>query len=245
MALIKCSEYSEVLGQWIDFEVIIPRNVEGDFKTLYLLHGLKFDYSSWTRRTNIERYADEAGIAVVMPDGGRSFYTDMVNGRPYYSFVSDELISMTRRLFRLSDKREDTFIGGLSMGGYGAFRIGFMNPDKFSKIAVMSAATDVSYWTENPEWERENYLITGGIEDIKGSEYDLYKITEDLVKSGKPLPSVYQACGTEDFLYKMNLEFRDFLKSKGFDVTYTEGSGEHNYYYWESKIKELVTFVSK
>lgn len=245
MALIKCSEFSEVMGQWIDFEVLIPRNVSGNFKTLYLLHGLKFDYSSWVRRTNIERYADEVGIAVVMPDGGRSFYTDMVNGRDYYSFVSDELINMTRRMFRLSDKREDTFIGGLSMGGYGAFRIGFLNPDKFSKIAVMSSATDITYWATQPEWERENYLITGGRKDLKGSEYDLYRITEDLVASGKSLPAIYQACGTEDHLYKSNVLFRDFLKSKGFDLTYTEGPGEHNYYYWESKIRELVTFAAK
>ncbi len=245
MALIKCSEFSEVMGQWIDFEVLIPRNVTGDFKTLYLLHGLKFDYSSWVRRTNIERYADEAGIAVVMPDGGRSFYTDMVNGRPYYSFVSDELISMTRRMFRLSDKREDTFIGGLSMGGYGALRIGFLNPDKFSRIAVMSAATDITYWANNPEWERENHLITGGRSDLVGSEYDLYRLAEELIASGKPLPSIYQACGTEDFLYDTNVRFRDFLESKNFDHIYEEGPGEHNYYYWESKMKDVVTFVAK
>ncbi len=245
MAHIKCSEYSEVMGQWVDFEVLLPRNTTGDFKTLYLLHGLKFDYSSWVRRTNIERYADEAGIAVVMPDGGRSFYTDMVNGRDYYTYVSRELLEMTRRMFRLSTKREDTFIGGLSMGGYGAFRIAFLNPETFSKIAVMSSATDVSFLATNPDWARENYLITGGIKDIKGSQYDLFKITEDLISSGKPLPSIYQTCGTEDFLYKTNVEFKEFLESKGFDLTYTEGPGEHNYYYWESKIKELVNFVAK
>jgi len=242
VAFLKCCVYSASLCQWVDFNAIIPQRQNEDIKTLYLLHGLKFDYTSWSRYTNVERYAEDAGIAVIMPDAGRSFYTDMVNGRKYYTYVSKELVEITRNMFHLSKIREKTFIAGLSMGGYGAYKIAFLNPETFGKAASLSGAVDVTILNEK-EWERENYLITGGLKDLKGSEYDLYYLAQELLKSGKPLPKLYQACGTSDFVYNSNVKFRDFIKDKGFDYKYYEGPGEHNWSFWEMHIKDVIEFM--
>lgn len=243
MAYLKSSAYSEVLGQWIHFDAIIPQKKDKDIKTLYLLHGLKFDYSSWARRTTVEQYADAAQIAVIMPDAGRSFYTDMVNGRAYYTFVSDEIIKITRNLFHLSSKREDTTVAGLSMGGYGAYKLAFLNPETFSKAASMSGALDISVLTE-PEMERDNMLITGGKTDLKGSEYDLYHLSEKLSRSGGEKPRLLQICGKSDEMYEANVKFSEYIKAKGYDSQFIEAPGEHNWLFWQEHIKKVIDFAA-
>ncbi|MNE51186.1 hypothetical protein D3C80_1458040 [compost metagenome] len=100
MALIECRFYSDVLGLSTSMTVILPQqtttqiglnNVKrGELHpTLYLLHGLSDDDSIWLRRTSIERYVAELGIAVVMPQVDRSFYTDMAEGGRYWTFISE------------------------------------------------------------------------------------------------------------------------------------------------------------
>lgn len=96
---------------------------------LYLLHGLSDNHSCWLRRTAVDRYAEEYGIAVVMPEVQRSFYCDMAHGPAYFTYIADELPQICQRLFRLSDKREDTFIAGNSMGGYGALKAALSRPE--------------------------------------------------------------------------------------------------------------------
>src|SRR5258705_6398585 len=107
----------------------------GDFTTLYLLHGLSDDDTTWVRRTSLERYVAELGLAVVMPQVQRSFYTDEVFGRPYWAFVSEELPRVARSFFRLSADPAQTFVAGLSMGGYGAFKLALRHPERFGAAA--------------------------------------------------------------------------------------------------------------
>ena len=151
MAFIQCGFFSEVLGLSTSMNVILPQSSAGQIgmegksfsekhHTLYLLHGLSDDHTIWMRRTSIERYAASLGIAVVMPAVHRSFYTDMANGYNYWTFVSEELPAIARSFFPLSDAREDNFVAGLSMGGYGAFKLALRCPDKFAAAASLSGA---------------------------------------------------------------------------------------------------------
>ena len=136
--------FSESLGMQTEVYVLLPqRGTEGQigvngtvpdtekFRCLYLLHGLSDDHTIWMRRTSIERYADAYGIAVVMPCAAKSFYTDMKNGDAYYTFVAKELPARIRSTFNISGKREDNFVAGLSMGGYGALKIGLRECESF------------------------------------------------------------------------------------------------------------------
>lgn len=140
MALIECRFFSEVLGLSTSMTVILPQQtatqigMEGRVRAerhpvLYLLHGLSDDDSIWLRRTSIERYVAQMGIAVVMPQVHRSFYTDMEYGGKYWTFISEELPALARSFFPLSHEREDNFVAGLSMGGYGAFKLALRRPD--------------------------------------------------------------------------------------------------------------------
>jgi putative tributyrin esterase len=129
MALLTCHVDSEALNVAATFTVVIPQEVETP-PVLYLLHGLTDDHTGWTRNTSIERYADEAGLAVVMPSVFHSFYSDEVHGHAYWTYVSQELPALVHRLFRVSDRPEDTFAAGLSMGGYGAVKLALSHPER-------------------------------------------------------------------------------------------------------------------
>src|SRR4051794_5930372 len=97
MALMRCDFFSDVLGMGTSITVALPEGATGhDLPTLYLLHGLSDDDTTWARRTRIEQYAGDHGVAVVMPQVQRSFYTDEAWGRPYWTFVAEELPRIAR-----------------------------------------------------------------------------------------------------------------------------------------------------
>lgn len=256
MALIHCDFFSEVLGISTSMCVILPQNtssqigMEGSAKkdkypTLYLLHGLSDDHTIWQRRTSIERYVASMGIAVVMPNAGRSFYTDMKHGYKYFTFISEELPEIARQFFPLSDKREDNFVAGLSMGGYGAFKIALSCPEKYAAAASLSGALDIVGRIKNVEVLRneEMYNIFGDVDSVKNSKNDLFYLAKQVSDSNGPKPKLYQCCGTEDFLYEDNIAFKNFIQETTLDHTYEEGPGTHEWSYWDSQIQKVLKWL--
>lgn len=246
MAFLTCHFYSEALGNSTGINVILPTKLSGDCPTLYLLHGYSDDNTAWTRYTALERYARDYNVAVVMPDVQKSFYCDFVeieHGYRYWSYVSEELISVTRKMFHLSHKREDTFVAGLSMGGFGAFKCALNRPDVFSAAGSFSGVVDMGGRfspedPKNPEFE----MIMGKPSEFKGSVNDLFAAAEKTAKL-REKPMLYQFCGTEDFLYEGNLRFRDFVKPLGFDYTYAETPGGHEWRLWDKQIEGFLKML--
>jgi len=241
MALFQCQFQSQTLEINASMNVILPQQKDRLFPTLYLLHGLSDDHTAWCRQTSIERYAMAKGIAVVMPAVNRSFYTDMSHGAKYWTFVSEELPELARSFFPLSPLREHNFAAGLSMGGYGAMKLGLTHPDRFSAVASLSGAVDVHRLTV----EQISADITNIISDsstIPGSSADLFALAEK--QSGNAsIPKLYQCCGTEDFLYKDNIRFRDHCRKLGLPLTYEEEPGEHEWGYWDRKIQRVLDWL--
>ena len=257
MALIDCKFYSEALGLSTSMTVILPQATEtqigmqnvsknGKHKTLYLLHGLSDDHSIWLRRTSLERYVAPLGIAVIMPAVHRSFYTDMVYGGDYERFVADELPKIARSFFPLSDAREDSYVAGLSMGGYGAFKLAFNYPENYCAAASLSGAVDMASRFEHPENPHQNdgVNIFGDPPRLRGTKHDLFFAAQQLKTSGKPIPRLYQCCGTEDFLYDDNRRFRDFAEKEELSLTWQEDAGyEHTWDYWDLRIQSVLKWM--
>ena len=195
------------------------------------------------RRTSIERYVAPLGLAVIMPAVHRSYYTDMVHGYKFWTFISEELPAIARSFFPLSDAREDNFVAGLSMGGYGAFKLALRCPDKFAAAASLSGALDVSWLTREVDKKEEFKNIFGDLEKLSGSENDLFYLAEKLAKSDEPKPMLYQCCGTEDFLYEDNIRFRDWARELGLNLTYEEEPGTHEWGYWDKKIQRVLEWL--
>jgi putative tributyrin esterase len=256
MALLHCDFFAHTLGLCSSMTVILPQGelVTLDsmaeerpaYPVLWLLHGLSDDHTIWQRRTSIERYVDRLGIAVVMPAVARSFYTDMDAGLPYWTFVSEELPAIARSFFPLSDRREDNFVAGLSMGGYGAFKLALRHPERFAAAASLSGALNIAASARlGPRaWVHEKRLMFGNLTQLPGSDNDLLALAEKAADSAQPIPRLYQWCGTEDFLYEDNLVFRDHARRLGLDLTYEEGPGGHEWQCWDNQIQRVLDWLS-
>lgn len=253
MALFQCHFFSETLGMSTSMNVILPQQTSAQIgmqnvkrgdthPTLFLLHGLSDDHTIWLRRTSIERYVSELGLAVVMPQVEKSFYTDMAYGSPYWTFISEELPAIARSFFPLSAAREDNFVAGLSMGGYGAMKLGLRCPSKFAAAASLSGSLDIANRTTRLRFPQLYDLIYGQT-DVKGTDNDLLWLLEQLDQAEGPKPLLYQCCGTEDFLYEDNITFRDLCRRTGLSLTYEEGPGAHNWEYWDGKIQDVLAWL--
>ncbi|WP_432995237.1 alpha/beta hydrolase [Dactylosporangium sp. CA-233914] len=245
MALVRCNFSSETLGFGTSMTVLLPEQTPGPlrgFPTLYLLHGLSDDDTAWTRQTSLERYAEEAGLAVVMPQVHRSFYTDEAWGRPYWTFVSEELPRIARHLFRLTDDPAKTFVAGLSMGGYGAFKLALRHPGRFAAAASLSGVLDIAERTHTmstPEDPRMWQRIFGDPPTVEGTEDDLLHL---LGKVESP-PPLYVACGTEDVLYESNVRFREACAQRGIPLTTDFSPGDHDWAFWDAQIRKVLAWL--
>ena len=254
MALITCDFFSESLGLSTSMTVILPQQTAaqigmqgkagtGKFPVLYLLHGLSDDHTIWLRRTSIERYVAPLGLAVVMPAVHRSFYNDMAHGMKFWTFVSEELPMLTRSFFPISEKREDNFVAGLSMGGFGAFKLAFNKPENFAAAASLSGCMDVKSVYERWNDVRECDIIFGGFDKIEGTQNDLFDVSKKLAKSKGPKPKLFMACGTEDFLYKQNLQMKKHLEGLKLDLKYAERPGDHEWGFWDAEIQNVLNWL--
>lgn len=248
MACLTVNFRSYALNHDTQITVILPENGPADdIPTLYLLHGMHGNNTSWVRKSNIERFAQEHKLAVVMPEGENSFYADMKYGKNYFTYVADELVAFTRRMFRLSDKREKTFIAGLSMGGYGALKIALRRPEVFAGAASLSGCLDIATHVQTCRWEHEAVAIWG--EDYKnvvpGSDSDLFHLIRNFPED-KPHPKLFVTCGRQDYLYGESTAFKELMATdagKGFEFHYDEGDGVHNWEFWDHWIKPAATWL--
>ena len=222
-----------------DTEEIVPK----PYRTLYLLHGLYGSDDIFLANTSIQKFAEDNGIAIVIPCGENSFYIDNPKAHAYYGeYVGQELLDITRNIFPLSHRREDTFIAGFSMGGYGAVRNGLKYHENFSKIGMISAALitdDIVNYTEdgNVLRSRDFYeSIFGDLDELKGSDMD----PKALIERCPNVPDIYMACGEDDFLFEKNSDFHEFLKDMDIDVDFVKASGEHTWEFSEKYIKEFI-----
>lgn len=259
MALIQLSFKSKYIGTQVNVTVILPvaygtelyetgkeiHEFKKPFKTLYLFHGLSDNHSNWLRYTSVERYAEEKGIAVVMPAVDTSFYSNQVHGHRYFTYISEELPAFVQSILPLSAKREDNFVAGLSMGGYGAFKLALSKPEQYAAAASFSGAVDIVAIGNKEDAGHDAMLIQNFADPkkLKNTHDDLFFLIENLKTRKRIIPKLFQACGTEDFLYDMNVLFKQFAKAKGVDLTYEEGPGGHTWDYWDVYIHRYMDWL--
>ncbi len=256
MAHLTVEFFSNVLGKCTSMEVLLPQSTTaqigmngvdgGDcYPVLYLLHGKSDDHTIWLRRTSIERYVSELGIAVVMPNADLSFYTDMHIGGRYWTFVSEELPAICRGFFpRISPKREDTFAAGLSMGGYGAFKLALRCPERYAAAVSLSGVLDIVSFVKSRQAGSEPYWnsIFGSLAELEGSDNDLFALARKTVNADVK-PQLFACCGTEDFLYQDNQTARALFSDLGLPLTYEEGPGSHSWEFWDHWIQQALRWL--
>jgi len=257
MILNEVNFLSEVLGVRSTMYVLLPQRSLAEkknkrtpkYRTLYLLHGHSDDHTAWMRWSSIEKHVEGLNLAVVMPAVNLSFYTDMVHGKDYLQFISEEVPAVARDMFSLSEKREDNFVAGLSMGGYGAFKLALTYPGRYAAAASLSGALDICEVVRenkhdplNKAWLAEMRNVFGDLSKVPNSNHDPFTLAKKVAKSPVK-PRLYQCCGTEDFLYADNVRFRDHARKLPLDLTYEDGPGEHAWSYWDRMIQNVLKWM--
>ncbi len=248
MALFRIDHLPETVKVNLPLNIILPdpgkmgdAPLEGR-KVLYLLHGLSDDASAWQRYTAIESIAALYGLVVVMPSVGRSFYTNQPNGQDYYTYLTDELPRYLKGVFGLSPRRADTLIAGNSMGGYGAFKAAFLRPELYYAAASFSGVLSLAFITSYPDDPRrpEFELLFGALDRLPGSEHDPAVWLKRAASHPSSLPRLFMACGRQDDLYPLNVQFHADCQALGVRVDYHEEDGFHDWFFWNAQIQRFL-----
>ena len=262
MAQLQVNFFSKTLMRQTAFTAVIPvdkfifapsaaDDEKKPFKTLYLLHGIFGNCTDWLSATRIQDYANDHNLAVIMPSGDNSFYVDKPEtGNLYGEYIGRELVEFTRDLFPLSRKREDTFIAGLSMGGFGAIRNGLKYHETFGYVAGLSSGfvLDFAINSTNDEpifFRRRDFYegVFGDLDKLTESDINPKHILKTLKAEQKNIPELYICCGTEDFLLEANRDFNRFLLENAIEHTYIESPGDHDWDYWGEYILKVIKWL--
>lgn len=249
MATLKIEYYSEVLAMNRTVNVLYPDKSKvadftgQDIPVLYLLHGMSGNENSWLNRSGIDRLVRNTNLAVVMPSTDLGFYTNTKYGMNYLDAILEELPEVIHDFLpQLSTKREKTFIAGLSMGGYGAFRLA-MASDKFSYAASLSGAisfrgfsqADMEAFGAMTYWEG----LFGSMEEFEQSDNNLFNLAEKQVLK----PKLYAWCGKQDSLFEANNYAMLEFEKAGYEIIYESSDGSHEWYYWTKMIDRVLDWL--
>jgi len=245
MAIFEAHLHSNELQKDTGINVVIPEgNTPVDeLHVLWLLHGLSDDYTAWCRFTAIEDYARRYNTIVVMPDAEQSFYTDMVHGMKFYTYLTEELPKFMVRNFGISTARELNHIAGLSMGGFGAMKIALAQPERFCTVGTFSGSLDMADRSIRAEIPRLYKDIYGDDMNIKNTKEDLIYMLDKLTADGVDIPKIFLYCGTGDTLHEANAHFLAHCKKLGIPVKHNEDGGCHTWKYWNEQVYNYLAWI--
>jgi len=235
---------SNTLQKSVSATIIVPENIPGPWPVLYLLHGLSDDHTGWLRRTSIDQYVRDLPLMVVMPNAERSWYTDAIDNplAAFETYMIKDVVGFVDAAFHTRQERASRAIAGLSMGGYGAFKLAIRHNDMFCAAASLSGAFLINPVLDGFEdRQREMRLIFG--ESFTGGAEDVFALVENADK--EKLPALWMHCGDNDFLIQANRDMRAHLESLGIPHSYYEAPGEHTWEYWDRHIIDALGFIKE
>jgi len=274
MALNKITYFSEALQMRMGVSVIIPESNWGSslsdrpvgyrYPTLWLLSGGGYDYTDWVRYSAIELFASKAGIAVVMPSAFYSGYMDTIHGDyKYWTQISEELPTFLRSILPLSETKEDNFVAGFSMGGYGAFKWAMQNPEMFTSCGVFSGPigfiskekvvfgpgheNDIGL-RETEEEPTPFFFHTmvasfGSMSAVRNTINDnIYQLEKNL-KNKTELPQFYIATGVEDAIAEQNYKNADVMHQMGLEFDDIRDHGRHDWDYCNLHVEKFIKWI--
>lgn len=263
MANLTIEFFSHCLIRPVTFKMFLPNDPIGrdkdsnktlfeerkPLKTLFLLHGYTGAAGNWVPEELSKKY----NFAVIMPSGENGFWIDgRSTGHAFGSFLTIELVDYVRKTFGLAQTPEDTYIMGMSMGGYGSLRAALACPDRFGKAIALSSAL-IIHELKSMKPGMDNGMANydyynecfGDLEKADASLNNPEVLIDNLLASGTKIPEIYMAVGTEDFLLEHNRTFHKFLNDRGVKHTYIESSGNHDMVFWDEYCRKFVPEVFK
>lgn len=244
MAHLRCDFRSDAMDMITSMTVVLPEGVkQSDIRVVYLLHGLADNCSGWSRYTSVERYAREHNVALVIPEVQRSFYADMDQGIPYFTYIHDELPKICRNFFGFSEQREKNYIMGLSMGGYGAMKCALNTPERYAGVATFSAVADMAEFIQTLGNNKKQFQAIFGQDLALPENCDLVAMAKKAEIAD--LPRIYMACGEQDGLFDANVRLSGIFQQRGADIRFEHWEGIHNWVFWDAAVCKAMDHLLK
>lgn len=263
MSNIQLTMFSVAINRFTTVQIVLPndtpifmtqgnKNYDRPMKTLFLLHGYSGNCDDWLKGSLISELAATYNLAVVMPSGDNSFYLNAkASGNNYEDFITGELVAYVRKTFGIAMRPEDTIIGGLSMGGFGAIHSALKHPEVYGKMFGLSSAlivNNIKNMTEdsaaavvaNKAYYEQTF---GDLSALDTSENNPEYLVSRSLEKGEKVQPIFMACGTEDFLLENNREFHEFLNSNKVAHVYKESKGTHEWKFWNEYIESAIQWA--
>jgi putative tributyrin esterase len=221
------------------------------YPVVYLLHGLRGDYTNWVKLTNLVHYAQEYRLIIVTPDAKNGWYTNspFVKNSNYEDQIVNDVIPAVEKKYRIIQTKYNRAIAGLSMGGYGAVKLGLKYPGKFFFIGGISPSIQFPGGLEDSvivaRWSTES---TTNIRELFGktrtdawNDNDIFSLAEKA--NGKSLPYFYLSVGSQDGIIEivgLTHDLANVLRKKGAEFEMHESPGGHDWRFWDKEIKIVL-----
>ncbi len=246
MAVFNIEYRSDILDLEYPVNVIYPDKTrvanpeDQDIPVLYLLHGMSGNHNSWLKRTRLERLVRSTNLIIVLPNAHNAWYTNTTYGYRYFDALVTELPQVLQWFFpNMTTKREKTFIAGLSMGGYGAFKLA-LETNAFGYAASLSGALSFEGLDKRNQIKPEYWAgIFGSLEELERHPTPLL----ESAKLSDQKTKFWAWCGEQDYLFEQNNKALAQLGDLGFDLVYQTGPGTHDWYYWEQQLEQVLAWL--
>lgn len=241
---IKCNYLSKAMGRAVDVVMAVPSpsyteilgytgKVEyapaNKYPVLYFLGGIGNDCNSVFDYTRAQLYAEEYNIAIVSISGENKFYAD-VTAEKFSEFLEEELPNLMSGYFPISKRAEDSYIAGLSMGGYGALLHFLRRPEKYRAVGCFSGAVGKFDYAETEE----------------GKDYNIYHLIDTRLKEGAIKGDIYVSCGNEDFILDCSLKLKKYLEDKKVKFSWKKvDCYGHEWRFWDEQLEEFIKWLPR
>ncbi len=227
---------SQKLNREIRTHVLLPKKITIKTKLLYFLHGAMENGEIILQNSSIEQLAEEYDTIVVIPDVGNSFYVDVA-----HEFIVSELVPYIQKYYGKFLSRNQTIIGGYSMGGFGAFFNAWKRQDLFSCAFSLSGSFDISFSTKFVAHLDPNLPVY-----MRKSKRDLYaEYGLEHMLSDKLEQKYYISCGKDDLLTYVNRRFVAKLEKNNIPHEYYEKEGSHDWMFWKNELIQVFHWINK
>ena len=228
---------SAALGRDMQYRVILPlKTADQKLPVVYLLHGGGGGFRDWSNYSDVASFA-ESGLLLVMPEGESSYYTNAVDPPQdrFEDYITHDLISDVESHFPVAAGRANRAIIGISMGGFGAVKIGLRHPDLFAFVGGLSSAIDVprrAFSVKRLQQSGHYNSIFGPSGSQSGRDNDPFILARTANPEGAPY--FFLTCGEQEGLLPANREFAALLAQRHFKFEFHTIRGGHDWNQWNS-----------
>jgi putative tributyrin esterase len=231
-----------------DLAIHVPQSaaVAEDVPIVILLHGVYGSFWNWflAGRANhvLDRLIEEGAVApmvlVTPSDGMTGEGTAYLRhpDRDYETWIIDDVVDVVNEAVDPATTASPVFLGGNSMGGFGAARLGLRHGDRVAGVAMHSAITHL---------DQLAHFTTGDVAEEAGLETAERDLLTAITRCPTTPPPFYVDCGAADPLALANLAFQEELAQRQLEFEAHTFDGGHNWDAWSSRIEHSLIFFDR